>query len=283
MSRRPATFTQADVARALRAAEQVAPGRMTIEIARDGTIRIRPLAKLTKGGLQRSKMGPPLPRVRKLSFDGSHASSSSASPLARGFPPRDRALGRTHRPRAADSDARRIYVAEFMAAYHAAIRGELPEPKAKRVDERSLEFLVRRWQASSSWAELAKATRRQRANILKQCSRRRATSHIRRSIRRISSPGARGGRTPSQANNFLNTMRALFRWAIEQEFVKIDPTEGVRVVKRPKTGGFKVWTEDEIERFKERLPLGTRERLAFAILRTTGLRRGDAATLGRST
>ena len=43
MSRRPATFTQADVARALRAAEQVAPGRMTIEIAPDGTIRIRPL------------------------------------------------------------------------------------------------------------------------------------------------------------------------------------------------------------------------------------------------
>jgi hypothetical protein len=42
MSRRPATFIQADVARALRAVEQVAPGRMTIEIAPDGTIRIRP-------------------------------------------------------------------------------------------------------------------------------------------------------------------------------------------------------------------------------------------------
>ena len=50
MSRRPATFTQADVARALRAAEQVAPGRMTIEIARDGTIRIRPLAQTHQGG-----------------------------------------------------------------------------------------------------------------------------------------------------------------------------------------------------------------------------------------
>jgi hypothetical protein len=49
MSRRAASFTQADVARALRAAEQVAPGRMTIEIAPDGTIRIRPLAQVHEG------------------------------------------------------------------------------------------------------------------------------------------------------------------------------------------------------------------------------------------
>jgi hypothetical protein len=45
MSRRAASFTQSDVARALRAAEQVAPGRMAVEIAADGTIRIRPLAQ----------------------------------------------------------------------------------------------------------------------------------------------------------------------------------------------------------------------------------------------
>jgi hypothetical protein len=42
MSRRAASFTQADVARALRAAEQVAPGRMVVEIAPCGIIRIRP-------------------------------------------------------------------------------------------------------------------------------------------------------------------------------------------------------------------------------------------------
>jgi hypothetical protein len=42
MSRRAASFTQADVARALRAAEQVAPGRMVVEIAPGGIIRIRP-------------------------------------------------------------------------------------------------------------------------------------------------------------------------------------------------------------------------------------------------
>jgi hypothetical protein len=42
MSRRAASFTQSDIARALRAAEQVAPGRMVVEIAPGGVIRIVP-------------------------------------------------------------------------------------------------------------------------------------------------------------------------------------------------------------------------------------------------
>ena len=41
MSRRAATFTQADVARALRAAEQVAPGRMAVEIAASAPLAVR--------------------------------------------------------------------------------------------------------------------------------------------------------------------------------------------------------------------------------------------------
>lgn len=47
MSRRAAAFTQADAARALRAAEQVAPGRYAVEIGRDGAITIRPAVGLS--------------------------------------------------------------------------------------------------------------------------------------------------------------------------------------------------------------------------------------------
>lgn len=42
MTRTPAKTTQADIARALRAAEQVLPGKMIVEIAPDGTIKIVP-------------------------------------------------------------------------------------------------------------------------------------------------------------------------------------------------------------------------------------------------
>ena len=71
----------------------------------------------------------------------------------------------------------------------------------------------------------------------------------------------------------------LFRWAVNAEFVAADPTNGVNA-SRPCTEGFRVWTEDEIERFEARWPTGSRERLALAIL-LTGLRRGDAVQLGR--
>lgn len=47
MSRRPAVVTQADVARALRAVEQVRYHGV-VEIARDGTIRIVPFGVVEK-------------------------------------------------------------------------------------------------------------------------------------------------------------------------------------------------------------------------------------------
>lgn len=72
----------------------------------------------------------------------------------------------------------------------------------------------------------------------------------------------------------------LFRWAVDCEFVASDPTRDVRVAK-PRSDGFHVWTDDEIARFEARWPVGTRERLALEVMLYTGLRRGDAAILGK--
>lgn len=47
-----------------------------------------------------------------------------------------------------------------------------------------------------------------------------------------------------------------------------------------KGDGFRAWSDAEIEKFEARWPVGTRERLALAILLYTGLRRSDAARLG---
>ena len=88
-------------------------------------------------------------------------------------------------------------------------------------------------------------------------------------------------KTPSQANNYLKLMRGLFAWAIEAELVKANPVEGVKDVRPPKTAGFRAWEEEDVEKFEAHWPLSTRESLALAILLYTGLRRGDAARLGR--
>jgi hypothetical protein len=66
MSRRAATFRQADVARALRAAEQVAPGRMTIELGPDGVIRIVPIETIQLVAPDTRDDGPEDPFARGL-------------------------------------------------------------------------------------------------------------------------------------------------------------------------------------------------------------------------
>ena len=85
--------------------------------------------------------------------------------------------------------------------------------------------------------------------------------------------------TPAQARNFLGTLRALFQWAVSREHAEIDPTVGVKV-ERLRGDGFHAWTAEELARFEERWPLGTRERLAYDLMLWTGLRRGDAARVG---
>jgi integrase len=171
---------------------------------------------------------------------------------------------------------------EFEKAYHAALLGEgSPRPRLRR-DEASLEWLAARYQASSAWSSLARATQRQRTNILKHVlAGAGAMPYAEVKRAHIIDGRERRKATPSQANNFLNTMRSLFRWAIEQEFMDRDPTDGVKIVKRPKTGGFKEAIEDDITKFEARWPKGTREYLALTVFLETGLRRGDIARVGR--
>ena len=170
---------------------------------------------------------------------------------------------------------------EFEQAYHAALLGEGRQRPRPRRDEASLEWLVARYQASSAWSSLAKATQRQRINILKHVLAGAGDMPYREVTRALIINGReRRAKTPSQANNFLNTMRAVFTWAVEQEFLDGDPTEGVKIVKRPKTGGFKEAIEDDIAKFEACWPKGTREYLALTLFLETGLRRGDTARVG---
>jgi integrase len=163
---------------------------------------------------------------------------------------------------------------------NAAIRGE-PVSGPRKAGAGTLQWLWDSYRNSSAWSVLAQATRRQRENIMLHVldsAGKMPLSDLTRA--HIVDGRERRAATPSQANNFLNTMRALFTWAIEAGLVAADPTRDVKSVKRP-PGGFHAWTEGEIDRFEAKWPIGTRERLAFTILLYTGLRRGDAAMLGR--
>jgi integrase len=62
--------------------------------------------------------------------------------------------------------------------------------------------------------------------------------------------------------------------------LEVNPAKDVPFLK-VEGGGFHAWTDEELDRFEATYPLGTRERLAYAVLLYTGQRRGDVVRMGR--
>lgn len=172
---------------------------------------------------------------------------------------------------------------EFWAEYQAALAGSTP-PKVERAAARgTLKWAIDRYRDSSAWAALSPATRKQREGIYREVSEK--SGHV--PIAAITTEKVIEGREkraakPHAANNWLKAMRGLFGWAAgDGRLITKNPTAGVKLLEgKNDTDGFHTWTRDEIARFESAYPLGTRERLAFAVFGYTGLRRGDAAKLG---
>lgn len=85
--------------------------------------------------------------------------------------------------------------------------------------------------------------------------------------------------TPFGQRNFLNTMRAMFKWAVKEGRIPDDPTLGV-TREKARSIGYKTWSEEHIARFEAAHPVGSKGRLAFALILYTGQRRGDVVKLG---
>jgi integrase len=85
---------------------------------------------------------------------------------------------------------------------------------------------------------------------------------------------------PGMAYAVRRSLRALMQHAVEIGMRADDPTLGVRAIPI-KTDGYHSWTEVEIAQFEARHPIGSRARLAFALLLYTGQRRSDVVPMGR--
>lgn len=171
---------------------------------------------------------------------------------------------------------------EFDAEYKAAIDG-LPVIKlVTRTTSGSVAWLWERYRDSAPWRELGGATHRQRENIMVHVLASMGDKPY-LSIRQQDIVASRDARseTPAQARNFLDCMRGMFRWALDAQHVKTDPTAGVKNPKRRKTGGFPPWNENNVEAYQARWPIGTKERVWLDMLLYTGPRRGDVCRLGR--
>jgi integrase len=91
----------------------------------------------------------------------------------------------------------------------------------------------------------------------------------------------RKAKTPGAANNRKKFLSAMFGWAIENKDtgIRTNPCREVRKLQYD-SDGFKLWTEAELDRFEAFYPIGSKPRLALALLLFTGARRSDVVDLG---
>jgi integrase len=173
---------------------------------------------------------------------------------------------------------------EFNRAYEQALAGTPPtaEVGAARTVAGSVNAMIVGYLGSAAFGQLALASQRQYRRIFEELRHKHGDRSIATLERRhlalmLESKAA----TPSAARDLLRCLRLIVQHAIKLGIRQDDPTNGVRV-KMPKTEGFKTWTEEDIAAFEAAYPIGTKPRLALALLLGTALRASDVVRVGRS-
>jgi len=179
---------------------------------------------------------------------------------------------------------------EFEAAYQAAMSGEAPDQSigANRTKPGTFNALIVSYYNSTAFHNLAAETQRTRRNILERFrTAKTSTGIIIGDARiadlkrhRVEKMVAEKITTPAAARNFRNTLHALMQFAVSNGFRDDDPTQGVKAPKI-RTAGFASWDETHIAQFEAAYSIGTRPRLALALLLFTAQRRGDVVRMGR--
>jgi len=84
-------------------------------------------------------------------------------------------------------------------------------------------------------------------------------------------------RSQGAAHFLFKRVRVLLRFAKARGYRSDDPTTDIKC--KPIGGEHATWTDEEIEQYRERWRLGTRERLAFELALCTSQRRTDLAAM----
>jgi integrase len=87
---------------------------------------------------------------------------------------------------------------------------------------------------------------------------------------------------PESANSRLKAMRQVFKFGAspKKKYAPFNPTRDVEYFKTGSTG-FHAWAPDEVKQFERRHPIGTKARLALALMLYSGQRRSDIIRFGK--
>lgn len=85
---------------------------------------------------------------------------------------------------------------------------------------------------------------------------------------------------PGAASHRVKALRVVFKWALDEELITSNPARDLSRLPII-AGGYHSWTVEEVAQFEARHPIGSKARLALALLMWTGVRRSDVVQLGR--
>ncbi len=184
---------------------------------------------------------------------------------------------------------------EFARAYADAVDRlsvDLPERQTiKHAPAGTFGWLAARYFASVEFKRLDPKSQTTRRGIIEDCLREPLKPDSRDvmrdcplsslSSRHIKMLRDRKAERPGAANNRRKYLSAMFGWAVEENLMRSNPARDVRKISYA-SEGFYTWTLEDVERFEARHPVGSKARLALALLLYLGIRRGDVVTIGPS-
>jgi integrase len=172
---------------------------------------------------------------------------------------------------------------EFEQAYAAAMANEpLPSTVGKtRIRAGSIDALVITYFNSPAFLALSGATQATYRGILEGFTREHGSKPLALLTRKhLEAMLARKMKTPAAANHWLRLIKTLMRFAVREGLRSDDPARDIDYIAR-KSAGFHTWNEDEIAQFESAHPIGSKARLALALLLYTAQRRSDVVKMGR--
>jgi integrase len=168
----------------------------------------------------------------------------------------------------------------FMAAYEAAMSGPRTAIGAGRIKPGSVAAVVAEYFDSQKFfGSKSAGTQRMRRGILERFR----AAYGDRPFALLPPEWIEAlldAKPPHAARSWLVTLRSLCQFAVKRRYLKADPTANIKQ-RSIKGDGFHTWTDDEIAQFEAHHPIGTKPRLALALLLYTAQRRSDVVRMGR--
>lgn len=173
----------------------------------------------------------------------------------------------------------------FWDEYNACLKGVAAprlEPGAGRAVHGSIDDLVARFYRSPGWQGMTKeSSRRTYRSIIERFRLKHGSKPVASvKVEHLDAILGKMKDTPAAANNLRKVLKRLFAYAVKIGLRSDNPallTDSFKIA----GSGFHTWTEDEIEQFEARHPIGSKARLAMALMLWTGQRRSDMIRMGR--